>query len=87
MTIYRSPLTGRKKVDLRSLPPWLRLLLGAAIAVGVVLLAWWIGRDDPVPTWITDWLVPALGWIYIGLVIVAAVAWWRRRGKSRREEG
>ena len=80
MTVHRSPLTGRKKVDLRSsLPPWLTLLLGLAIAVGVALAAWWVGRDEPVPAWITDRLVPALGWIYIGLVVVALAGWWRRR--------
>lgn len=83
----RSPLTGRTRVDLRrSLPPWLILLLGAAIAVGVALLAWWVGRDDPAPTWITERLVPALGWVYIALALVALVSWWRRRAHGRAEE-
>lgn len=80
MTLHRSPLTGRTKVDLRgSLPPWLTLLLGLAIAAGVAVVAWMVGQDEPVPEWIREGLVPALGWIYLGLVVIALVGWWRRR--------
>ncbi|HEX9106420.1 MAG TPA: hypothetical protein VF832_04320 [Longimicrobiales bacterium] len=86
MIMERSPLTGRRKVDLGgSLPRWGTLLLGGVITVAIALAAWWVGRDRPVPRWITHGLVPALGWIYLVLVAVALVAWWRRRARGPKE--
>lgn len=85
MKFERSARSGRLKLNLRAaLSRGTALALGAAITVAVALLAWWLGRDDPVPGWIAHGLVPALGWIYIALVVVALAGWWRRRAAQRR---
>lgn len=72
----------RRRVDLSRLAPRTRTALALAIVVAVSLAAWWSGRDDPVPPFITDVLVPALGWLWLALAAFALVAWWRRRGKG-----
>ena len=88
MTIERSPLTGRARVDLRrSMPRWALFALSAAVIAAVAGAAWWIGRDQPVPAWITRYLVPSLGWIYIGLAVVALAGYWQRRRARRRTGG
>jgi hypothetical protein len=80
-------MAGRRiRIDLRrSLAPAARWGLALAIVAAVVLLAWHVGRDRPVPAWISDRLVPALGWIYLALVAVALVHLIRKRLARRRE--
>lgn len=76
----------RRRIDLfRLLAPGARIALALVVIVAVALAAWWTGRDDPVPAWISDGLVPVLGWAYIVLALVALVSWWRRRS-GRRDE-
>lgn len=36
----------------------------------VCLLAWFIGRDNPIPAWIEHGLVPALGWVALALISI-----------------
>jgi len=59
----------RKRVDLKRLPRWLQYAIALAVTAVVVALAWQTGKDRPVPGWIQDYLVPALGWI--GLILLA----------------
>jgi hypothetical protein len=68
----------RRRVDMRRLPLWVRYLLGSLTVVAVVGMAWIYGREEPVPPWVEHGLVPALGWIYIILVVVAL---WHRYAK------
>ena len=75
----------RRRVDLRLLPPVARTALALLVIAAVVLAAWWTGRDDPVPPFITDVLVPLLGWLWLALAAVALVSWWRRRRKGARD--
>jgi len=63
-----------------------RWLIAALITAAVVTLAWFVGRDDPVPDWISKGLVPALGWIYLAMLAVALVHWLRRRRTADKEE-
>ncbi|RDE51780.1 MAG: hypothetical protein DVS81_03910 [Candidatus Accumulibacter meliphilus] len=63
-----------------------RWLIAALVTAAVVTLAWFVGRDDPVPDWISKGLVPALGWIYLVLLLVALVYWLRRRRTADKEE-
>lgn len=73
--LTRSTLTGRWYLNLRAAPMWLQYVL-ALVTVGVVVaLAWRFGKDRPVPGWITTYLVPALGWIYLALVAIALGRW------------
>jgi len=73
------------------LSPLWRYALSIAIVVVVSLAAWIVGRDTLTPSWITDWLIPALGWIYIVLFAIAAVyllrKWLARRRGVHFDEG
>jgi hypothetical protein len=68
------------------LQPAARTALALAVIALVSTAAWWTGRNDPVPAWITTWLVPALGWAWLALAGVALASSladrWRRRGKD-----
>lgn len=70
----------RRLINLGRLPLWQQNLIALAVIVAVCALAWWMGRDDPIPFWIGDRLIPALGWIAIALVIFGlATRFFRRR--------
>lgn len=86
MRIERSDATGRWKIDLfLGSRRVMNLVVGTGVTLGIVVIAWWVGRNDPVPAWITTGLVPALGWIYIALVVIAVAGWWRRRASTKRD--
>jgi hypothetical protein len=72
-------MTPRKKVDLRTLPTWLQYLISLTTIAIVVAVAWLAGRNNPLPEWISLYLVPALGWLFIGLVVIALVSRLRRK--------
>lgn len=77
----------RRRIDLRTLlPPAARWALAIAVIAAIGFAGWWTGRDQPVPAWISNGLVPWLGWIYIALAAVAAVSWWRRRRDASKQE-
>ncbi|MFL5496199.1 MAG: hypothetical protein ACJ8DC_17575 [Gemmatimonadales bacterium] len=71
--------TSRRRVDLRQLPPRQRYAIAIAVAAVVVALAWLVGRNRPVPPWVTGYLVPALGIAYLILTAVAVIDRIRRR--------
>jgi hypothetical protein len=77
----------RRRVDLfQLLSPAARAAVAVTLIVAVSLGAWWVGRDRPVPAWISDGLVPLLGWACIVLALLGLVSWWRRRRGARRDE-
>ncbi|HEX2828585.1 MAG TPA: hypothetical protein VHP37_19685 [Burkholderiales bacterium] len=81
--------TPRIRIDLRrGLPVAARYAVAIVIVVTVSLAAWYVGRDEPTPRWIGEGLVPALGWIYLALLAIAAVHWIRqlRAKRARRKE-
>lgn len=70
-------------IDLRRLPTWLQYLIALSVVALVGGAAWLAGRDRPVPFWITHYLVPALGVIYLVLLVARLARWaWRRRLNS-----
>jgi hypothetical protein len=69
----------RKVVNLRTLSPWLQYSIALAVVAVVVGLAWLVGRDTPMPAWVTDVLVPALGWLYLIFFVFALFQRLRRR--------
>jgi hypothetical protein len=81
--------TPRIRIDLRRrLSPPAATLLALVVIAAVSALAWWTGRNDPVPAWIETRLVPLLGWAWLALAGVAIASWWLqwlRRRKARDE--
>jgi hypothetical protein len=59
----------RRLVNLGRLLLWWQNLIAIAVIAAVFALAWWAGRDRPIPLWIGDKLIPALGWIAIALAV------------------
>ena len=76
-----TPPPPRERVNLRRLPRAAQMAIALVVVVGVSLVAWWTGRDQPPPSWVTERLIPALGWVWLVLVLVALATypWWRRR--------
>lgn len=76
----------RVRIDLRRIPPLPRYALALAVVAAVAALAWSVGKDDPVPGWVDDRLVPVLGWLWIAAVVYL-VALRLRRGRAAGKEG
>jgi hypothetical protein len=57
----------RERIDLRRLPVWLQYLIALTVVAVVSIAAWLVGRNRPIPNWITHYLIPILGWSYIVL--------------------
>ncbi len=81
----RPPRRVRIKLH-AALPAWAFWSIAAVITVAIASLAWFLDRDDPVPDWISAGLVPALGWIYLALLVIAGVFVLRRRRASGKEK-
>ncbi len=58
---------SRDPIDLRKFPIWLQYTIALSVTAIIVTAAWLVGRNQPVPTWLTTHLIPALGWLYIVL--------------------
>lgn len=68
--------------DLRRLPVWLQYLVALSVIAVVAAAAWLVGRDRPVPHWVTHGIIPVLGWVYIAFAaywVVSRILRWRRR--------
>jgi 4-hydroxybenzoate polyprenyltransferase len=58
---------SRRRVDLRRLPRWQQYVIALTVTAAVVAAAWLVGRGEPVPGWVSGWLVPALGWLVLAV--------------------
>jgi hypothetical protein len=54
----------------------------AILMLGIAGLAWFVGRDDPVPAWITDLLIPVLSVLVLILVAILILDWVRQRRRG-----
>jgi heme A synthase len=63
-------------IDLRTLPVWLQYVISLTVVAVVAAAAWVIGKDQPVPNWLTTKMIPALGWVYIGLFTTVMIGRW-----------
>jgi hypothetical protein len=79
------PSDEESRIDLRRLPTWLQYVISIGVVVLVSLLAWHFGKDDPIPAWVSEQLIPVLAWVWIGLVVVALIGAWSKR--KRRKQG
>lgn len=55
----------RKRVDLTKLPTWIQYSISLTVVASVVAVAWFVGRNKPVPPWIEVYLIPILGWSFL----------------------
>jgi hypothetical protein len=80
----RSPdPTPRRRIDLRRLPRWQQYAIALGVTGAVVVAAWLVGGDEPVPAGVSEILVPALGWLVLAIVAGAlAVRLLGRRGRG-----
>jgi hypothetical protein len=72
-------MTRRRRVGLGGLRSIVQHTIALAIIIPIAAFAWVVGRDDPVPDWITDVLVPGLGWVGLILIVILIVDWVRQR--------
>lgn len=75
----RGALIVSRNIDLKKLPARTRYPIALTLAAIVATAAWFVGRDRPLPSWIDTGLVPALGWLYLVLVIIVLASRLRRR--------
>lgn len=69
----------KDKINLRALPTGIRYLISFALIAVVVGAARYVGGDRPTPAWITDKLIPVLGWVYLALCVYLIVYYVARR--------
>jgi len=66
-------------MNLRNLPKWQQYAIALPVVTGVVCLARLTGGDKGPPSWLTQWLIPILAWVYIVAGAVALVRFALRR--------
>ncbi len=62
----------RRRVDLRTLPPWAQYTIALAVVAVVGGVAWLVGRGRPTPSWFQG-VIPILGWIGVAALVYLAV--------------
>jgi hypothetical protein len=73
---------SRKRVNLKTLPAWLQYLIALAVIAAVAAAAWIVGKDKAIPSWITNYLIPILGWSYIVLALCVIVSGFLKRWRA-----
>jgi hypothetical protein len=69
-----------RRVDFRTLPSIVQWAIALLVVALVACLAWLVGRDDPVPGWISKEVIPAIAAVYLALG-----GWWLVRRVLRRK--
>lgn len=77
---------SRPRVDLSRLPAPLRYGVALLTVSLVVVLAVQVDEDPEVPGWLSEYLVPGLAWLFLGLLVLRLAVGRRstRRGGVRR---
>jgi hypothetical protein len=68
-----------KRFDLEQLPRWLQYTIASVIMAVIATVGYFVGRDQPVPPWIEDFLIPALGVLGLIGIVLIVVDWLRQR--------
>jgi hypothetical protein len=66
-------------VDLRKLKPSLQYLVALTIMVVISGVAWLVGENEFIPSWIKHYLIPGLGWLGLFLIIIVIVDWIKQK--------
>jgi len=72
---------SRRRVDLSGLPKPVLTLIGLIVVIPIATLGWIVGKDEPVPAWITEILVPVLSIVALVFMVILVVDWIRRRAR------
>lgn len=59
---------SKEEIDLKKLSVWIQYTIALSVTAIIVTVGWFVGRNQPVPTWLTTYLIPVLGWLYIVLL-------------------
>jgi hypothetical protein len=77
------PDERRRFIDLRRLPVGWQYVIALTTVAVVVGLAVRFGEHRPAPRWLSDWLIPALGWVVLVVFGFRLARWLMRRlGRS-----
>lgn len=76
-------VSGRSQFE--QLPRRLQSTIAIVITIVIAAVAYFVGRDRPVPVWIENFLIPALGWLGVVLIVLAAADWLRERRRAGRK--
>ena len=68
------------------LPKWQQYGISLLVVLVVVVIAWMVGKDDPAPPWLSEVVVPNLGWVYLGLLAIVIVDRIRRHKAKNKKE-
>jgi hypothetical protein len=74
---------SKDKIELRTLPTWLKYLISLTVIALVVAAARIFGSGKPAPNWILHGLIPVLGWLYLALVAYLIIYYVVRRLKKK----
>ena len=69
----------KQQVNIRKLSTWREYLIAVLVTSVIVAVAWFVGRDQPTPAWISNYLIPGLGWLGLILIIIVIFDWIRKR--------
>ena len=68
-------MNDRKKIDLQKLPTWLQYTIAIIVINAIVIPGYIVGRDQAVPDWIENYLIPGLGWLGLVLILLVVIDW------------
>lgn len=71
-----------RRLDLEQLPRWLQYTIGGIVMAVIAAAGYLVGRDQPIPTWIEDFLLPALAVFGLALIVLVLVDWLRHRQRG-----
>lgn len=63
---------------------WPHYTVAIIVSVAIGLAGYLVGRDNPVPPWIENFLIPALAWLGVVLILLAVGDWLRQRRRASR---
>ena len=64
---------------------WFPYITATIVTGAIALAGYLVGRNRPVPPWIETFLIPALGWLGVVLIVLAAADWLRQRRRAGRK--
>lgn len=60
-------------------PIALQYFITIIVMIAISTAGYLVGRDKPIPNWIERYLIPALGWLGLILILIVVVDWLKNR--------